>query len=274
MPVDDRADRPRRPAIHRDVEGGAALHREADEVGRGVGGDRRLRGCRTSTTRACRTACSRSPMRFNEEYHELADAGCPVIQIEEPQIHLIAVRKRPGSGDQSQADGRSLQPHGEGAARQDRGLGAFVLGQSFAAAHVRVGAELQARARDCTTQVDADVITFESSSSGGIDLEAIGKIITGKKVSIGVIDHHTLQVEQPEQVAGADPRRAQAHPGRAAGDFHRLRHGPRGHEPAARRSTRPCRWCSAPTSCARRSARRRRRCWRPTSAIRWWSPAK
>ena len=30
---------------------------------------------------------------LNEEYHELADAGCPVIQIEEPQIHLIAVRK-------------------------------------------------------------------------------------------------------------------------------------------------------------------------------------
>ena len=29
---------------------------------------------------------------LNEEYHELADAGCPVIQIEEPQIHLIAVR--------------------------------------------------------------------------------------------------------------------------------------------------------------------------------------
>ncbi len=40
-----------------------------------------------------------------------------------------------------------------------------------------------------------------SSSSGGIDLEAIGKIITDKKISIGVIDHHTLQVEQPEQVA-------------------------------------------------------------------------
>src|SRR5512135_3546615 len=30
---------------------------------------------------------------FNEEYHELADAGCPVIQIEEPQIHMIAARK-------------------------------------------------------------------------------------------------------------------------------------------------------------------------------------
>src|SRR5207237_4252758 len=29
---------------------------------------------------------------MNLEYHALADAGCPVIQIEEPQIHLLAVR--------------------------------------------------------------------------------------------------------------------------------------------------------------------------------------
>jgi 5-methyltetrahydropteroyltriglutamate--homocysteine methyltransferase len=49
--------------------------------------------------------------------------------------------------------------------------------------------------------VDADVITFESSSSGGIDLEAIGKTITAKKIAIGVIDHHTLQVESPDEVA-------------------------------------------------------------------------
>ena len=29
---------------------------------------------------------------FNAELHALADAGCPVIQMEEPQIHLLAVR--------------------------------------------------------------------------------------------------------------------------------------------------------------------------------------
>ena len=29
---------------------------------------------------------------LNEELHELADAGCPVIQMEEPQIHLLAAR--------------------------------------------------------------------------------------------------------------------------------------------------------------------------------------
>jgi 5-methyltetrahydropteroyltriglutamate--homocysteine methyltransferase len=56
-------------------------------------------------------------------------------------------------------------------------------------------------ALDLYNEVDADVVTFESSSSGGMDLEAIGKSITGKKIAIGVIDHHTLQVEQPAQVA-------------------------------------------------------------------------
>ena len=50
-------------------------------------------------------------------------------------------------------------------------------------------------------EVDADAITFETCSSGTGDLEAIGEIITDKKIVIGVIDHHTLQVERPDQVA-------------------------------------------------------------------------
>ena len=29
---------------------------------------------------------------LNEELNDLADAGCPVIQMEEPQIHLLAAR--------------------------------------------------------------------------------------------------------------------------------------------------------------------------------------
>jgi 5-methyltetrahydropteroyltriglutamate--homocysteine methyltransferase len=50
-------------------------------------------------------------------------------------------------------------------------------------------------------EVDADAITFETCSSGTSDLPAIGKIITDKKVVIGVIDHHTLQIERLDQVA-------------------------------------------------------------------------
>jgi len=33
------------------------------------------------------------------------------------------------------------------------------------------------------------------------ELEAIGSHITEKKVAIGVIDHHSLQVERPEEIA-------------------------------------------------------------------------
>jgi 5-methyltetrahydropteroyltriglutamate--homocysteine methyltransferase len=51
-------------------------------------------------------------------------------------------------------------------------------------------------------QVDADVVTFESCSAGGMDLEAFGKEISSdKKVAIGVIDHHTLQVERADEIA-------------------------------------------------------------------------
>jgi 5-methyltetrahydropteroyltriglutamate--homocysteine methyltransferase len=34
-----------------------------------------------------------------------------------------------------------------------------------------------------------------------MDLEAVAQAITDKKVCIGVIDHHTLQVESPDEVA-------------------------------------------------------------------------
>jgi 5-methyltetrahydropteroyltriglutamate--homocysteine methyltransferase len=56
-------------------------------------------------------------------------------------------------------------------------------------------------ALEVLNQVDADVITFEMKSSNAADLEAVCNQITGKKIAVGVIDHHTLQVESPEEVA-------------------------------------------------------------------------
>src|SRR5206468_3039283 len=61
---------------------------------------------------------------LNAELNELADAGCPVIQMEEPQIHMVPARGK-----------------------------------------------------------------------------AIGEVIKDKKVVIGVVDHHTLQIERPDEVA-------------------------------------------------------------------------
>ena len=60
-----------------------------------------------------------------------------------------------------------------------------------------------------------------------MDLEAFGKIITDKKICIGVIDHHSLQVERPEEIA-EHIRRALKHiPAERSGALIRLRHGPR-----------------------------------------------
>ncbi len=137
---------------------------------------------------------------FNEEYHELADAGCPIIQIEEPQLHLIRARGIV-SGE------ITPQLLLEAFARTVRGL----REKTEVWAHTCWGNPSQQRmfatvqsyapALEDYNRIDADVVTFESCSSGGMDLEAIGKTVTDRKIAIGVIDHHTLQVETPEQVA-------------------------------------------------------------------------
>ncbi|MEX2034000.1 MAG: hypothetical protein WEA28_02280, partial [Xanthobacteraceae bacterium] len=137
---------------------------------------------------------------FNEEYHELADAGCPVIQIEEPQIHLIAVRKIQDSVITPKLMVEVFNRTVKGLRAKTEIWAHSCWGNP---SQQRMFAEVQSYkpALEAYNTVDADVITFESSSSGGIDLEAIGKTISDKKICIGVIDHHTLQVEQPEQVA-------------------------------------------------------------------------
>jgi 5-methyltetrahydropteroyltriglutamate--homocysteine methyltransferase len=137
---------------------------------------------------------------FNEEYNELADAGCPVIQIEEPQIHLAAAR-----GIQDKV--LTLELMVEVFNRTVKGLCAKTEVWAHSCwgnpSQQRMFAKVQTYkpSLEIYNTIDADVITFESASSGGIDLEAIGKSITGKKIAVGVIDHHTLQVESPDEVA-------------------------------------------------------------------------
>src|SRR5213082_2076546 len=137
---------------------------------------------------------------FNAELHDLADAGCQVIQMEEPQIHLLAAR---GIVDSVINPEFMLKVFNNTV----RGLRA----KTEVWCHTCWGNPSQQRmftevmsykpALEMLDKVDADVITFESCSAGGIDLEAFGKNITDKKIAIGVIDHHTLQVERAEEIA-------------------------------------------------------------------------
>ena len=137
---------------------------------------------------------------LNIELNNLADAGCPVIQMEEPQIHMTPVR-----GDLF------------GKLGVNELVGVFnqtVAGlreKTEVWCHTCWGNPSQQRifkevqnyqpTLEALNQVDADVLTFETCSSGIGDLQAIGEVIEQKKVAIGVIDHHTLQVEHPDQVA-------------------------------------------------------------------------
>ncbi|MGB8757609.1 MAG: cobalamin-independent methionine synthase II family protein, partial [Pseudolabrys sp.] len=137
---------------------------------------------------------------LNAELHDLADAGCPVIQFEEPQIHLLAVRNIVNDVINPAFSVEVFN-------RTVKGLRA----KTEVWCHTCWGNPSQQRmfkdvqsyknALEMLNKVDADVVTFESASAGGMDLEAFGKIITDKKICIGVIDHHSLQVERPEEIA-------------------------------------------------------------------------
>src|ERR1051325_8255756 len=137
---------------------------------------------------------------LNEELHALADAGCQAIQFEEPQIHLLSIRK---IVDEVINPAFSVEVFN----RTVKGLRA----KTEVWCHTCWGNPSQQRmfkdvqsyksALEMLNKVDADVITFESVSAGGADLEGFGKIITDKKIAIGVIDHHSLQVERPEEIA-------------------------------------------------------------------------
>jgi len=138
---------------------------------------------------------------LNEELHELADAGCTAIQFEEPQIHLLAVRN---IVDEVINPAYSVEVFN----RTVKGLRAKTEVWCHTCwgnpSQQRMFAQVQSykSALELLNKVDADVVTFESVSAGGMDLEAFGKIIAGdKKIAIGVIDHHTLQVERPEEIA-------------------------------------------------------------------------
>jgi 5-methyltetrahydropteroyltriglutamate--homocysteine methyltransferase len=137
---------------------------------------------------------------LNKELNELADAGCPVIQMEEPQIHMVPMR-------------------GKAFGKLDVGdlVGVFnntvkgLRGKTEVWCHTCWGNPSQQRmfkeiqsyqpTLEALNQVDADALTFETCSSGPGDLKAIGETIKDKKIVIGVIDHHTLQVERPDEVA-------------------------------------------------------------------------
>jgi 5-methyltetrahydropteroyltriglutamate--homocysteine methyltransferase len=137
---------------------------------------------------------------LNEELHELADAGCKVIQMEEPQIHLLAAK---GLVDKVLNVDFMVEVFNNTVRglRNKTEIWCHTCWGNPAAQRLFAKQPSYVPALEPLSRIDADVITFETCSSGGMDLEAIGRQIKQKKICIGVVDHHTLQVETPDQVA-------------------------------------------------------------------------
>ena len=136
---------------------------------------------------------------MREEFLRVAKSGAAVFQVEEPWVHRADFGTREGVA----AAEKSVRFFNEAV----RGLrGALELW-----CHTCWGNPAQQRTFDLSksygpaleymNELDCDVLTFECATTRGADIESIARKITKPKVAIGVIDHHTLQVERPEEVA-------------------------------------------------------------------------
>ncbi|HWP26971.1 MAG TPA: hypothetical protein VNL39_11565 [Xanthobacteraceae bacterium] len=136
---------------------------------------------------------------LNREYHALADAGAPIVQVEEPAIHQIIHDKRAPITPQQWVEAFNVEVKG---LRQKCEVWCHTCWGSPAAQRVASRDQSYRDALPYFDQLDADVITFEGAFNRGLDFEAIGKSISkDKKVAVGVISHRTLQIERPEEVA-------------------------------------------------------------------------
>jgi 5-methyltetrahydropteroyltriglutamate--homocysteine methyltransferase len=138
---------------------------------------------------------------MHAELSELAGAGCAIIQMEEPNIHLAGIQRGGGApllGPEFFVDTFNRTVKG---LRDTTEVWCHTCWGNPAQQRLYATNQSYASALPLLNKLDVDVMTFETCANDGLDLEAIGRTITGKKVAIGVVDHRNLQVETPDQVA-------------------------------------------------------------------------
>ncbi len=135
----------------------------------------------------------------NKEYHALADAGAPMVQIEEPAIHQVIADPNQKIKPEQWVEAFNVEVRG---LRDKCEVWCHTCWGSPAAQRVASKDQSYKAALPYLNQLDCDVLTVEGAFNQGMDLEHFGKMISkDKKVALGVISHRTLQVERPEEVA-------------------------------------------------------------------------
>jgi 5-methyltetrahydropteroyltriglutamate--homocysteine methyltransferase len=136
---------------------------------------------------------------LNKEYHALADAGAPIVQIEEPAIHQIIADPNQRIKPEQWVEAFNVEVKD---LRDKCEVWCHTCWGSPGAQRVASKDQSYKAALPFFDQLDVDVITVEGAFNRGMDLEHFGKIIgKDKKIALGVISHRTLQVERPEEIA-------------------------------------------------------------------------
>jgi len=136
---------------------------------------------------------------MNQELNELADAGCQVIQVEEPAIHGMF-----GVDDKEMTSEFLVEAFNREVAglRGKAEVWAHTCWGNPAAQRTETKRRFYRPALPFFDKLDVDVITFEAADNGGDEIEDFAKAISApKKIAIGVINHRSLQVERPDEVA-------------------------------------------------------------------------
>jgi 5-methyltetrahydropteroyltriglutamate--homocysteine methyltransferase len=136
---------------------------------------------------------------LNKEYHALADAGAPIVQIEEPAIHQIVADPNQKIKPEQWVEAFNIEVKG---LRDKCKVWCHTCWGSPAVQRVASKEQSYKGELPYFDRLDVDVITVEGAYNRGMDLEHFGKLIgKNKKIALGVISHRTLQVEQPAEIA-------------------------------------------------------------------------
>jgi len=136
---------------------------------------------------------------LNEELRDLAQAGCPVIQVEEPPHHFACAADPP-------ATDKDLEFYTEAFNREVEGVETEIW------AHTCWGNPNQQsfywerpsydRSLPYLMAMNCDVLMLEGASNDGRDVALLKGVDLGdKKIGIGVVDHTRTTVESPALIA-------------------------------------------------------------------------
>jgi len=134
---------------------------------------------------------------LNAEYHRLADAGCAVIQVEEPCLH--------NSGGVAGEVPFSVYIEAFNAEVAD------LRGKTEVWCHTCWGNPFAQRLSQQPSyrptlsylaQIDVDVVTIEATENDGAEIADVAAALSANtKICIGVVSHRSLQIELPDDIA-------------------------------------------------------------------------